>query len=81
MVVNIFVKSSTFNYIISGIGVVIFTVLTAYDSQKIKQIGTQLMAEREMMSKVALLGALTLYLDFLNLFLFILQFTGQRRSE
>lgn len=81
MLVNVFVKSSTFNYIISGIGVIIFTVLTAYDSQKIKQIGAQLMADRQTMSKVAIFGALTLYLDFLNLFLFILQFTGQRRSE
>lgn len=81
MFVNIFVKSGAFNLIISAIGVVIFTILTAYDSQKIKQIGMQMMAERELISKVALLGALTLYLDFLNLFLFILQFTGQRRSE
>ncbi len=80
MVVNIFVKSSTFNYILSGIGVIIFTVLTAYDSQKIKQIAMQLMADRETMSKIAIFGALTLYLDFLNLFLFILQFTGQRRE-
>lgn len=81
MLVNLFVKSSMFNYILSGIGVIIFTILTAYDSQKIKQIGSQLMAERQAMNKVAIFGALTLYLDFLNLFLYILQFTGQRRSE
>jgi len=79
--VNLFIKSPTFNYILSAIGVLIFTVLTAYDSQKIKQIGMQLMADRQTISKVAIFGALTLYLDFLNLFLYILQFTGQRRSE
>jgi FtsH-binding integral membrane protein len=78
--VNLYFKSSTMDYIISGIGVLIFTLLTAYDSQKIKQMGQQLMHDQEGMAKVALLGALTLYLDFINLFLFLLRFLGKRRD-
>jgi FtsH-binding integral membrane protein len=80
MVVNMFLKSAQFDYILSGIGVVLFTLLTAYDTQKIKQMARPMLVEQELIGKVTLIGALTLYLDFINLFLFLLRFMGQRRE-
>lgn len=80
MLVNIFLQSQVFNIIISGVGVVIFTLLIAYDSQKIKRIGQEMLYHNESLNKVALLGAFTLFLDFINLFLFLLQFLGKRRE-
>lgn len=74
-VVNIFVASSTVSWVISGIGVIVFTGLTAYDTWKIKEMAAQGTEGR----KPAILGALTLYLDFINLFLMLLRFTGNRR--
>jgi FtsH-binding integral membrane protein len=74
-IVNIFVGSSTVSWIISGIGVIVFTGLTAYDTWKIKEMAAQGTTGR----KPAILGALTLYLDFINLFLMLLRFTGDRR--
>jgi FtsH-binding integral membrane protein len=74
-VVNIFVGSSEVSWILSGIGVIVFTGLTAYDTWKIKALVTQGIEGR----KPAILGALTLYLDFINLFLMLLRFTGTRR--
>jgi uncharacterized protein len=79
--INLYFKNSTADYIFSAIGVLIFTALTAFDMQKIKQIGYQMLSHEEGMRKVAVLGAMTLYLDFLNLFLLLLRFTGQQRSE
>jgi len=79
LVINMFLKSPMFDYILSAIGVIIFTLLTAYDVQRIKQIARQLFMQREAMNKVAIVGALTLYLDFINLFLFLLRFVGQRK--
>ena len=81
MVVNFFLGSAQMDYIISLIGVGVFTLLTAYDSQKIKQMGYALMGQGEMANKAALIGALTLYLDFINLFLFLLRIFGQRRND
>jgi len=78
MVVNWFMNSALMDYIISGIGVLIFTGLTAYDMQKIKRIGAQVSHESEEGTKMALMGALNLYLDFVNLFLFMLRFLGNR---
>jgi len=78
MVVNFFMQSAMMDYIISMIGVLVFTGLTAYDMQKIRQIGMQVEEGTESESKLALLGALTLYLDFINLFLFLLRFLGNR---
>jgi len=78
MVVNMFMASAMMDYVISMIGVLLFTGLTAYDMQKIRQLGTQIEAGTESESKMALLGALTLYLDFVNLFLFLLRFLGNR---
>ncbi len=77
-VVNWFLGSSTMDYIISGIGVLIFTGLTAYDTQKLKNIGMQMDSESEAGKKQAVMGALSLYLDFINLFLFLLRFLGDR---
>jgi len=74
-VVNIFVNSSSVSWIISAIGVIVFTGLTAYDTWKIKELAAQGREGR----KPAILGALTLYLDFINLFLMLLRFTGNRR--
>lgn len=74
-VVNIFVGSSSVSWVISGIGVLVFTGLTAYDTWKIKEMAAQGAEGR----KPAILGALTLYLDFINLFLMLLRFTGNRR--
>jgi FtsH-binding integral membrane protein len=74
-IVNIFVGSSAVSWIISGIGVIVFTGLTAYDTWKIKELAAQGLEGR----KPAILGALTLYLDFINLFLMLLRFTGNRR--
>lgn len=78
MVVNMFMGSGTMDYIISGIGVLIFTGLTAYDTQKLKNIGAQMDANSEAGKKASIMGALSLYLDFLNLFLFLLRFMGGR---
>ena len=78
-VVNIFVGSSMLSLIISYAGVLIFVGLTAYDSQKIKQMLAQQVDADETAQKVALLGALTLYLDFINLFLYLLRLLGNRR--
>jgi FtsH-binding integral membrane protein len=74
-VVNIFVGSSAVSWVISGIGVIVFTGLTAYDTWKIKEMAAMGTVGR----KPAILGALTLYLDFINLFLMLLRFTGSRR--
>ena len=76
--VNMFIKSEGFTYILSYIGVLIFVGLTAYDSQKIKQMFLQAPDAGEGAQKLALLGALTLYLDFINLFIYLLRIFGRR---
>lgn len=77
--VNMFMRSEMMDYIISFIGVLVFTGLTAYDVQKLKRIGSQVVAGTESARKMTIMGALTLYLDFINLFLFLLRFFGDRR--
>ncbi len=79
MVVNMFMRSSGMDYIISFLGVLIFTGLTAYDVQKLKRIGSRAVAGTEDTRKLTIMGALSLYLDFINLFLFLLRFFGDRR--
>jgi len=76
-VVNYFLKSSMFDLIISCIGVLIFVGLTAYDTQKIKALLNQENTEEN--QKMAIIGSLMLYLDFINLFLFLLRIFGRRR--
>ena len=82
-VVNIFVGSSALQFGISILGVLIFTGLTAYDTQKIKKITRIIQrygeCQNETAMKLALIGSLTLYLDFINLFLYILRFLGNRK--
>jgi uncharacterized protein len=78
-VVNIFLQSSGLYWLISYIGVLVFVGLTAYDTQKIKQLAAQVIVESEEGRKVAILGALTLYLDFINMFIFMLRILGNRR--
>lgn len=77
-VVNLFVKSSGLDMILSYVGVLVFVGLTAYDTQKIKQMLWQAGDVSENSQKVALLGALSLYLDFINLFLYLLRLFGRR---
>jgi len=80
MLVNFFMKSGTMDYIISVIGVLIFTGLTAYDVQRLKRIGAGAGEYGEANTrKLSILGALTLYLDFINLFMFLLRFLGDRK--
>ena len=79
-VVNIFVASSMLHFTISMIGVLVFTGLTAYDTQRIKEIYFTDRGSIDL-AKLGLSGALTLYLDFINLFLMLLQLTGERRER
>ena len=79
-VVNIFIGSSMLNMMVSYVGVVVFVGLTAYDSQKIKNLLYQVDNMSEEAQKLALLGSLTLYLDFINLFLMLLRIFGGNRD-
>ena len=80
-VVNMFLGSSMMSWVISGIGVIIFTGLTAYDVQQITRMGEQgiMNGGESAIRKGAIMGALKLYLDFINLFLMLLRFMGDRR--
>ncbi len=78
MVINMFLQSSAMMMAISAIGVLLFAGLTAYDTQKIKNMYDQV-AGTDMMGKVVIMGALNLYLDFINMFTFLLSFMGDRR--
>ncbi len=78
--VNMFMNSGTLDYIISCVGVLVFTGLVAYDTQKIKRIGAGVEYGTATAGKLALMGALSLYLDFINLFLFLLRIFGGRRD-
>jgi uncharacterized protein len=82
MVVNWFIGSGSLAFLISIGGVIIFTGLTAYDTQKIKQMteNPELQGDGSLVLKFSILGALTLYLDFINLFLFLLQIFGGSRD-
>ena len=76
-VINIFLQSGTMNLVISFVGVLIFAGLTAYDTQKIKAMYAHV-AGTDMMGKTIVMGALNLYLDFVNMFQFLLSFMGSR---
>jgi uncharacterized protein len=83
MIINFFLRSNTFDFIISIIGVIIFTGLTAYDTQKIARLAADPRIQgdgSQLAGKLSILGALTLYLDFLNLFLFLLRIFGRSQS-
>lgn len=81
MLINMFLKSEALDYIISGFGVVIFALLTAFDMQQIKLIGSQMISAGEQTSKISIICALKLYLDFINLFLYLLRFFGKKNSD
>ncbi|MSP31800.1 MAG: Bax inhibitor-1/YccA family protein, partial [Pseudolabrys sp.] len=78
MLVNMFLKSSGLDFAISAIGVLIFAGLTAWDTQKIKEM-YDANDDGTVSGRKTVMGALTLYLDFINLFLFMLRFLGDRR--
>jgi len=82
--INMFIGSSTFSYVLSFIGIAVFTALTAYDVQKLKNIGEGIEANGDEIvaadaKKLAIMGALSLYLDFINIFLFLLRIFGGRK--
>ncbi len=77
-IVNLFLKSSAFEFALSAIGLLIFVGLTAYDAQRIKQM-YYLASDKETSSKMAVMGALSLYMDFINLFIYMLRFFGDRK--
>lgn len=79
MFVNMWFQSPITSYYISLVAVALFTMLTAYDTQKIKQIG-MMVADPEDRNKFAIIGSLTLYLDFINLFIHLLRLFGQRKK-
>ena len=78
--VSLFFPSGALNFAISVIGVFIFVGLTAYDTNKIKRMGSALAADSEDFKRVAVIGALSLYLDFINLFIYLLRLLGDRRN-
>lgn len=77
LVVNLFLKNTMFDMLVSFAGVIIFAGITAYDSQKIKALLLDA-PETEQTQKLAVIGALSLYLDFINIFLYLLRFFGKR---
>jgi FtsH-binding integral membrane protein len=77
--VNVFLQNSLFNLVISIVGVIIFVGLTAYDVQKLTRMSQQFQSEDDM-QRFAIIGALTLYLDFINLFVYLLRLLGVRRD-
>jgi hypothetical protein len=80
-VVNIFMQSGAMQFIISIIGVIVFTLFTAYDSQKIKALYYQTQSNALVTQKLAIYGSLALYMDFINIFVFLMQLLGVRRDE
>lgn len=80
-IINILLQSPAIYFISSTIGVIVFTLFTAYDTQKIKELYYQNVGSEELTSKLAIYGALTLYVDFINLFISLLQLFGMKRSD
>jgi FtsH-binding integral membrane protein len=79
LLINMFLRSPALDLAVSAIGVLLFAGLTVYDTQKIKSIYFAVAGNGEAMAKSAVMGALNLYLDFINMFLFLLRFMGNRR--
>ena len=79
MIVNIFLASSALHFAISVIGLLVFAGLTAYDTQRLKDEYTMVAGNGDAMKRASIFGALSLYLDFVNLFQFLMMFMGQRR--
>ncbi len=79
-IVNLFLQSDSFTYFISFVSVVVFAGLTAFDIQKIKKLAEETQIDEGMKKKLGIIGALTLYLDFINLFLSLLHLLGNRKK-
>ena len=79
LVVNLFINSGPLDMLISMVGVLIFTALTAYDTQRIGRMAAEMSTEGDAVAKLAIFGALKLYLDLINMFLFMLRLIGRRR--
>lgn len=79
LLLNMFLRSPALDLAVSAIGVIVFAALTAYDTQKIKSIYFAVAGSGEAVAKSAVIGALKLYIDFINMFLFLLRFMGDRR--
>jgi len=79
MIVNIFFQSLAMDWLITVAGIIVFVGLTAYDTQKLKEITANGLVGQQGAQRIALLGALNLYLDFINLFLFLLRIFGQKK--
>ena len=80
-IINIFLHNTIISWLINYLGVIIFVGLTAYDTQKIRRLGESIgTTEKNTIGKLAIVGALSLYLDFINLFLLLLNFTGRGRE-
>lgn len=77
LLLNLFLQSGTLAFVVSIVGVLLFAALTAYDTQRIKNM-YDMVAASDMAGKTAIMGALSLYLNFINMFTFLLQFLGQR---
>ena len=80
-ILNVFMQSGAMQFIISIIGVLVFTLFTAYDSQRIKALYYQVHGNAKVTQKLAVYGSLTLYMDFINIFVFLLQLLGVRRDD
>jgi len=80
-VINLFLRSAAIDFAVSLIGVGVFTILTAYDTQKLKSIYYAMNGNTVRAENIAVYGALTLYLDFINLFTLLLRFVGVRKSD
>lgn len=78
--INLFFHNTMVDFVCAALGVIIFTGLIAYDTQKLKDLGQSYLEQGQPLNKIALVGALTLYLDFVNLFLKLLQLFGKRRK-
>ena len=78
-IVNLFMHSSGLDFAISILGVLIFTGLTAYDTQRLKEVYYAVGGNAESLGKATVMGALTLYLDFINLMIMLLKFVGDRK--
>lgn len=80
MVVNMFMQSAMMEFVISGVGILLFLGLTAYDTQALKTMGEQMPADEAAVRRGTIMGALKLYLDFINLFIMLLRLFGQARD-
>jgi len=79
-IVNIFVASSALYWLVSYAGVIIFAGLTAYDTQRLRQMALSIGSDGALAARMSIVGALALYLDFINMFLFLLRFMGKRNN-